>query len=199
MTTPPICHHACRRRCAVTAACRSTFARSLEQICLQGRTVASGEAGDGASAEPRRHRTGKDAPKGAGRREQRRSASQFLIGVLDDGCPFAAAQFLRPGAWCRQHTGAGHLGPESRTGSRSTFTTACHRLCVRAGTRTDFNYGVEFRRDFAACEHDVDDRTGTQTIGSSCTGRRQAASTRMAVTRMPSFKPLKPASRTVRM
>ena len=96
--------------------------------------------------EPRRHRwdEGKD----------RAQLGSTLIGVIDDGCPFAAAQFLRsPGS--TRVRGIWDQNP---------------RYPIPVGARffgeypTDFPYGLEFRRDYAAMPR----RLGS-TIGSSCT------------------------------
>ena len=82
--------------------------------------------------EPRRHRwdEGKD----------RAELGSTLIGVIDDGCPFAAAQFLRsPGS--TRVRGIWDQNP---------------RYPIPVGARffgeypTDFPYGLEFRRDYAA-------------------------------------------------
>ena len=74
----------------------------LGRICLQGRAVASAEAADGSALREALY---------VDRWRRQRSPGSLLIGVLDDGCPFAAAHFLRPGGR-RKHAGARHLGPE---------------------------------------------------------------------------------------
>ena len=64
---------------------------------------------------------------------------ELLIGVIDDGCPFAAAQFL---------TGSG-------TRVRGIWDQNRNKLPIAVGARLlgqvpfDFKYGVEFLRDFA--------------------------------------------------
>jgi hypothetical protein len=66
----------------------------------------------------------------------------LLIGILDDGCPFAAAQFLLPGT----HS----------TRVRAIWDQNQNKLPVTIGGRdfgkplTDFNYGLEYRRDFSS-------------------------------------------------
>ncbi|WP_315777274.1 MULTISPECIES: hypothetical protein [unclassified Bradyrhizobium] len=82
---------------------------------------------------PIRHRfkEGKEAP------------GPLLIGMLDDGCPFSAARFLRTS------------GPLS-TRVRAIWDQNQNKQPVAIGTRkfgmelTDFAYGLEYRRDFAA-------------------------------------------------
>ena len=90
--------------------------------------LSAGPAKPGA----RRHRwnEGKD----------RAQPGSTLIGVLDDGCPFAAAQFLRSPASTRVRG----------------IWDQNDRLRVPVGADlfgeypTDFTYGLEFRRDYAA-------------------------------------------------
>ncbi len=66
----------------------------------------------------------------------------LLIGILDDGCPFAAAQFLVPGS--------------NSTRVRAIWDQNQDKQPVTIGGRDfgkkllDFDYGLEYRRDFAS-------------------------------------------------
>jgi hypothetical protein len=77
--------------------------------------------------------------------KDRASPGSVLIGVLDDGCPFAAAQFLKPPASTRVRgiwdQTSGKM-PISVTDSSSTSREL-------GQVPTDFKYGLEFRRDFS--------------------------------------------------
>jgi len=81
-----------------------------------------------------RSNEGKDAP------------GALLIGMLDDGCPFAAAHFLKTG-----------LAPGAiSTRVRGIWDQNQGKQAVAIGGHefgmhlTDFSYGLEYRRDFAA-------------------------------------------------
>lgn len=72
-------------------------------------------------------------------------AGKLLIGVLDDGCPFAAAQFLentagglrtRVRAIWDQNTGRQPINVKDKNG----------QACVLGQTLSDLTYGLEFRR-----------------------------------------------------
>ncbi|MXQ14640.1 hypothetical protein [Microvirga makkahensis] len=80
----------------------------------------------------------------AGRwRKGRKSPGSLLIGVLDDGCPFAAAHFLRAKASTRvrgiwdQNQGKKPIRINDRNGEE----------CLFGQRLLDFNYGLEFYRD----------------------------------------------------
>jgi hypothetical protein len=78
--------------------------------------------------------------------------ASFLIGLLDDGCPFASAQFLRT------------LGSGVSTRVLGIWDQNQDKQPVMIGGRafgqslSDFDYGLEYRRDFAPS-------TGAQPIG----------------------------------
>ena len=89
------------------------------RVRLQSGTVASGEAVGRTTprrqedADNRRWTWGSNPP------------GSLLIGLLDDGCPFAAAHFVKYLAnGDVQHSGAGHLGPESMQEGRSRLAAA---------------------------------------------------------------------------
>ena len=71
--------------------------------------------------------------------EGRREMGELLIGVLDDGCPFAAAQFLTA-------SGTRVRGIWDQDRNRQPVATGAG---VFGQVPDDFEYGVEFLRDFA--------------------------------------------------
>jgi hypothetical protein len=74
--------------------------------------------------------------------EGQKSSAPLLIGMMDDGCPFAAAQFLRVAA-----------NTPVRTRVRGIWDQNRGKQPVQVNTRffgqelTDFAYGLEYRRD----------------------------------------------------
>ena len=72
--------------------------------------------------------------------KDRAQPGSTLIGVLDDGCPFAAAHFLRSPTSTRVR-GIWDQNP------RNPIPVGARQFGEEL---TDFNYGLEFRRDFAS-------------------------------------------------
>jgi hypothetical protein len=73
----------------------------------------------------------------------------LLIGVLDDGCPFAAAQFRRISARAPISTRVLGIWDQNQGKQPVNVTDRAGNQCVFGQTLLDFNYGLEFRRDFA--------------------------------------------------
>ncbi|HVQ72280.1 MAG TPA: hypothetical protein VMT08_32740 [Bradyrhizobium sp.] len=71
--------------------------------------------------------------------EGKEKSGELLIGVLDDGCPFAAAQFLTA-------SGTRVRGIWDQNRNKQPITTVAG---VFGQVPSDFTYGVEFLRDFA--------------------------------------------------
>jgi hypothetical protein len=86
------------------------------------------------------------APRSLRRRweEGKNPPGSLLIGMLDDGCPFAAAQFLKPSASTRVRSiwDQNEKDPVQVTDGSGTLRFFGEKL-------TDFNYGLEYRRDFS--------------------------------------------------
>jgi hypothetical protein len=94
-------------------------------------------------------------------KEGKNPPGSLLIGVLDDGCPFAAAQFLK--AYGAVSTRVRGIWDQNRDKQPIEVNDRNHNLCRFGRTLQDFNYGIEFRRDFAAAvEIDTD---GLRLIG----------------------------------
>jgi len=75
--------------------------------------------------------------------EGKEPAGSILIGMLDDGCPFAAARFLRTtGAVSTRVRGMWDQNQDKRP-----VTVGGSQFGMEL---TDFRYGLEYRRDFAA-------------------------------------------------
>ena len=139
----PICHDA-RRKAAVL---EHSALRHLERLCLQGRTVASGEAVDvgGVHQETAYSRSLRGQAQGS-----------LLIGVLDDGCPFAAAQFLKTSANAAVGTRVRAIWDQNQ-GKEPVTIAAEPRL---SGRRYRISTTVSsIRRDFAAAICAAADRT----------------------------------------
>jgi hypothetical protein len=71
------------------------------------------------------------------------SPGTLLVGVLDDGCPFAAAQFLRTGASTRMRG----IWDQNQGKLPIEIKDLKNRECLFGQKLSDFNYGLEFRRD----------------------------------------------------
>jgi hypothetical protein len=69
----------------------------------------------------------------------------LLIGMLDDGCPFAAAHFLRSPASTRVRS----IWDQNRYRSPIEVKDSSGSSRHFGQKLTDFDYGLEFRRDFA--------------------------------------------------
>ena len=104
-----------------------------------------------------------------------------MIGVLDDGCPFAAAQFSD----CVRYTGA-CIWDQNR--NKQPITTVAG---VFGQVPSDFRMASSSCAILLCRRHRL-----ASTNGSDCTGRRQAASTRMVATRMPASSRSSTACRT---
>jgi hypothetical protein len=73
-------------------------------------------------------------------------SKELLIGVLDDGCPFAAAQFLK--TLPNNAVGTRVRGIWDQNKGKEPVTISGNRQFGQP--LPDFNYGLEYRRDFAA-------------------------------------------------
>ena len=74
----------------------------------------------------------------------------LLIGVLDDGCPFAAAHFLRTSTSGATSTRVRGIWDQNEDKLPLEVKDGNGNPCLFGRTPTDFGYGVEFHRDFAA-------------------------------------------------
>jgi hypothetical protein len=93
------------------------------------------------------------------RSEGRQSAPTILLGMLDDGCPFAAAHFLETSSRAAVSTRVRGIWDQNRDKKPIDVYDSNHQLCRFGLKPRDFKYGIEFRRDFAAsAEIDVDGR-----------------------------------------
>jgi hypothetical protein len=72
-------------------------------------------------------------------------AAQIVIGVIDDGCPFAAAQFLKDAAGVVSTRVRG-IWDQDRRMQPVEVTDSNNLPCVFGKLLSDFNYGLEFWR-----------------------------------------------------
>jgi hypothetical protein len=80
----------------------------------------------------------------------------LLIGMMDDGCPFAAAHFLKTSANAAPSTRVRGIWDQNRGKQPINVNDSQQNPCHFGQTLPDFNYGLEFRRDFAA-SFEIDD------------------------------------------
>ncbi|HYP13905.1 MAG TPA: hypothetical protein VEQ63_08265, partial [Bryobacteraceae bacterium] len=73
------------------------------------------------------------------------SHGSVLIGILDDGCPFAAAQFLRAPASTRVRA----IWDQNRDKEPIATKDGAGNPRIFGRKLTDFDYGLEFRRDIS--------------------------------------------------
>jgi hypothetical protein len=71
-----------------------------------------------------------------------------LLGVLDDGCPFAAAQFLRANASASTRVCA--IWDQNQGKQPVKVKDSNGNPCLFGQTLSDFNYGLEYQRDSEA-------------------------------------------------
>ncbi len=74
----------------------------------------------------------------------------LLIGVLDDGCPFAAAHFLKASASTYASTRVRAIWDQNQSKQPIEIYDSQHKHRFFGQTLRDFGYGLEFWRDFAA-------------------------------------------------
>jgi hypothetical protein len=74
----------------------------------------------------------------------------LLIGMLDDGCPFAAAQFLNTSGNAGPLTRVLAIWDQNQGKPPVDVYDKSSNLCQFGRPPPDFTYGLEFRRDFAA-------------------------------------------------
>ena len=74
----------------------------------------------------------------------------LLIGMLDDGCPFAAAHFLNTPASAGPITRVLAIWDQNQGKPPVDVYDGSGNLCRFGQQPSDFTYGLEFRRDFAA-------------------------------------------------
>jgi hypothetical protein len=72
--------------------------------------------------------------------------ASLLIGMLDDGCPFAAAQFLRGPASARS-TRVRAIWDQNQGEQPIEVKDSNGAQCLFGQTPSDFNYGLEFQRN----------------------------------------------------
>ena len=73
--------------------------------------------------------------------------ASLLIGVLDDGCPFAAAHFRQRPAGIAASTRVRGIWDQNQGRNPVEVNDAGGKPCVFGEQLLDFNYGLEFRRD----------------------------------------------------
>jgi hypothetical protein len=72
---------------------------------------------------------------------------KLLLGILDDGCPFAAGQFLR--AISPASTRVRAIWDQNQDKQPAHINDSAGNPCVFGEQLLDFNYGLEYQRDFA--------------------------------------------------
>ena len=77
-------------------------------------------------------------------------AGSLLIGMLDDGCPFAAARFLNTPAGAGPITRVRAIWDQNQDKLPVDVNDSSSHLCQFGQPLSDFTYGLEYRRDFAA-------------------------------------------------
>lgn len=76
-----------------------------------------------------------------------RSPGALLVGVIDDGCPFAAAQFLNVSAGGAASTRVLAIWDQNQGKQPVKVKDSAGKLCEFGQTPSDFHYGLEFQRD----------------------------------------------------
>ncbi|KWV61010.1 hypothetical protein AS156_26785 [Bradyrhizobium macuxiense] len=76
----------------------------------------------------------------------KRPAGTLLIGMLDDGCPFAAAQFLRHTANAGLTTRVRAIWDQNQGRQQVQIRDGAGIQCLFGEPLQDFNYGLEFQR-----------------------------------------------------
>ena len=74
----------------------------------------------------------------------------LLIGMLDDGCPFAAARFLNIPAGAGPLTRVRAIWDQNQGKLPADVNDSNGNPCQFGEPPSDFTFGLEYRRDFAA-------------------------------------------------
>lgn len=83
-------------------------------------------------------------------REGKYPAGSLLIGMLDDGCPFAAAHFLNPPEGVGPMTRVRAIWDQNQGKPPADVNDSSGNPCQFGQPLSGFTYGLEYRRDFAA-------------------------------------------------
>jgi hypothetical protein len=83
-------------------------------------------------------------------REGKYPVGSLLIGMLDDGCPFAAAHFLNTPAGAGPLTRVRAIWDQNQGKLPADVDDSNGNPCQFGQLPSDFTYGLEYRRDFAA-------------------------------------------------
>ncbi|WP_407147940.1 hypothetical protein [Bradyrhizobium sp. ORS 86] len=76
----------------------------------------------------------------------KRSPRAVLVGILDDGCPFAAAQFLEHTAQAGMTTRVRAIWDQNQGRQPVPVRDSAGNQCLFGQLLQDFNYGLEFQR-----------------------------------------------------